>query len=70
MNVIEKKEICNLFTVTVDKFNTGKKIGDIITDEMGRRFIVDSVAMLNRTDITTFVLTPLNGERKIGDILH
>ncbi len=70
MKVIENETICNLFTVTVDKFNTDKKTGDILIDEYGRKFNIDSVAFTNNHDTTTFVLTPLNGKRIIGSVLN
>lgn len=70
MKIIDNETICNLFTVTVDRFNTDKKIGDILTDEYGRKFNINSVAFTNNHDTTTFVLTPLDGKCIIGSVLN
>ena len=70
MKVISSDIIYELFTVTVDAYNHGKKNGDIITDDSGRKFKIESVAMTNSHKDTTFVLKPLDGKMKIGEYVE
>ena len=70
MKVISSDVIYGLFTVTVDAYNHGKKNNDIITDNFGRKFKIESVAMTNSHEDTTFVLTPLDGKMNIGEYVE
>ncbi len=70
MKVMSQETIYGLFTVTVDTCNHGKKISDVITDNYGRTFKIDSVAMTNSHEDTIFVLQPTDGKMFIGEYIE
>lgn len=69
MKVLSQDIVCGFFSVTVDTRQHGKKNNDIITDNHGRKFKIQSVAMTNSHDDTTFILQPLDGNMSIGDYI-
>lgn len=70
MKIMSQETIFGLFTVTVDTHNHGKKIGDTITDNYGRKFKIESVAMTNSHEDTTFVLQPADEKMVIGEYVE
>lgn len=67
--VLSAEKICGLFAVNIDGFISNISVGDIITDDKGRQFKLDSIGtsrVFNEKSSELLVLTPLNGQYIIG----
>lgn len=70
MKVLSQAIVHGFFAVTVNTYSHGKKNNDIVVDNYGRQFKIQSVAMTNSHDDTTFILQPLDGNMNIGEYIN
>lgn len=68
--IIKVEKINNLITIDIIGTLSRTRIGDILTDDVGNSFHLDSVALSGsvrrNTNITTLVVTRKHGNRQIG----
>ena len=70
--ILSTETFSGLLTVDIEGELRETKIGDLVSDDAGNIFRLDSVALyggVDKADVQTLVLTKLQGEKAIGSYL-